>query len=323
MAHTFKLSRRIARLRAPVFATIILTLVGCNNTDSLDPDGSTPAEAVDRGLQAGVQVAKVDNPSFASASFAGGIPIGTFAQPTTEFGNRFNGAKQNIAPRLLRIELAAIKARGGKVVLMFAGNERYYKEAGHFSLDKWKARVNRYKGIDFSSYIDDGTIIGHYMIDEPNDPANWNGKPVPPSLVEEMAKYSKQLWPNMVTVVRADPAYFVNGSYQYLDAAWAQYLTRKGSAAGYIAKRVADAQKAGLGLIVGLNLLHGGTPNGTTMTASEVESFGSALLSSSYPCAFISWQYNSAHLGSSGMGSAMDALRRKAESRAAKSCRGS
>jgi hypothetical protein len=48
---------------------------------------------------------------------------------------------------------------------------------------------------------------------------------------------------------------------------------------------VADAQARGLGLVVGLNVLHGGTPTGTKMTPSQVVAWGSALLSSTYPCA--------------------------------------
>jgi hypothetical protein len=58
------------------------------------------------------------------------------------------------------------------------------------------------------------------------------------------------------------------------------------------------------------------------MTASEVENWGSALLSSSYPCAFINWEYSSDYYSSSSIRSAMSALRRKAENRSTKSCRG-
>jgi hypothetical protein len=57
------------------------------------------------------------------------------------------------------------------------------------------------------------------------------------------------------------------------------------------------------------------------MTASEVENWGSALLSSSYPCAFINWEYQGDYFSSSGIRSAMSALRRKAESRSTKSCK--
>ena len=171
-------------------------------------------------------------------------------------------------------------------------------------------------------FINDGTIIAHYLIDEPYDPANFGGKPVPGSTLEEMAQYSKSIWPNLKTVVRAEP-YLIkwSGHYRYLDAAWAQYLARKGSASTYLQKNVSAAKQMGLGLIVGLNLLKGGTPNGTWMTASEVENFGSALLSSDYPCAFISWEHNS-KLTSSDMRNAMAKLRKKAQSLSSRSCSG-
>jgi hypothetical protein len=321
MTHSFKLSRRIARFRVPLFAAII-TLVGCNSTDSVSPESSTPLTTGDSPI--GAPAAPVA-PSF-STSFAGGIPIGTFALPTTLFGSRYNGAMQNNWPGSLLSELSGIRSRGGKVVLMFAGSEQYYKDAdGHFSMSKWKARVDRFRKVNFSSYVNDGTIIAHYLIDEPHDPYNWSGQPVSPSTLEEMAKYSKSIWPNMPTVVREQPSYLArwSGTYRYLDAAWAQYLSRMGNASDYIRYNVSQAQKKGLALIVGLNFMKGGNPNGTTMNATEVENFGSALLSSSYPCAFISYRYNSTYLSNSGIRSAMDKLRHKAENRSTKSCRGS
>ena len=311
MTYTFKLSRRLARFRAAGLAALLLAAGACDSSDSFGPDvegtGGGPA------------------PATASASFAGGIPFGLFAQPTSEFGARYNGAMRTIGPRQLLDELAAIKARGGKIVLMMAGSQGNYKDAsGHFDLGKWKARIDLFKGVNFTAYVTDGTIIAHYLIDEPYDPANWGGQPVPGSTIDEMARYSKSIWPAMPTVVRAEP-YMIkwSGTYRYLDAAWAQYLERKGDVNDYLRRNVSEAQGMGLGLIVGLNLLHGGVPNLTTMSPSEVESWGSALLSSSYPCAFISWEYDRTFLSSRGMSDAMGALRRKAEGRSNKSCRGS
>jgi hypothetical protein len=244
------------------------------------------------------------------------------AQPLTEFGSRFNGAKLTIGANHLMSELPVIRSRGGKVVIMFAGNPRHYTDGnGHFSLTKWKARIDLFKSIDFASYVSDGTISGHFLLDEPNDPNNWNGQPVPPSMVEEMAKYSKQLWPGMPTIIRAHPDY-LNFNHKYLDAAWAAYLWRRGNVNDYLKKSVADAQARGLALVVGMNVMKGGNPNGTRMTASEVESWGSAMLSSTYSCAFLMYEYNSDFLSSAGMGSAMDALRRKAENRSSRTCRG-
>jgi hypothetical protein len=270
--------------------------------------------------EAGVQAVPVSQPEFATA-FAGGIPFGTSALPTSWFGSRYNGALRNIWPGSLVSELAAIKARGGKVVLMFAGNEKYYKDGnGHFSLTKWKDRIDRFRSVNFNSYVNDGTVIGHYLIDEPNDPSNWNGQPVSASTVDEMGRYSKQLWPNMPTIVRTEPAFF-NFSPRYIDAAWAQYLSRRGNVSNYIRDQVSDAQHRGLQLVVGMNVIKGGTPNGTQMSASEVKEWGATLLSSSYPCAFISWQYSSSYLNNSSIEDAMSYLRNKAENRSSRSCR--
>jgi hypothetical protein len=320
---TNETSSWMPRIRAALFAAVVTTLGACDGTNSVAPDvpGADPA-ALTNG-EAPDSLAPADGVSLATASFAGGIPFGTSALPTSWFGSRYNGALRNIWPGSLRSELAAIKARGGKVVLMFAGNEKYYKDgSGHFSLDKWKQRVNRFRSVDFSSYVKDGTIIGHYLIDEPNDPANWNGRPVSASTVDEMGRYSKQLWPGMVTIVRTEPGYF-GFSPRYVDAAWAQYLSRRGNVSDYIRKQVSDAQNRGLQLVVGMNVIKGGTPNGTQMSASEVKNWGSTLLSSSYPCAFISWQYNSSYLNNSGIKDAMSYLRNKAENRSSRSCRGS
>jgi hypothetical protein len=306
-----------------VFAGLIVAFLGCDSTETLDPDSSIPPSA-DLPLAedaADVEIMAVGEPELASASFAGGIPIGMTAQPVSAFGGRFNGSKLTVSPGSIMEELPVVRSRGGRTVLMLAGHPRYYRDgSGHFSLTKWKARVDRFKGINFASYISDGTVIGHFLIDEPNDPRNWSGRPVPASTVEEMAKYSKQLWPGMPTIVRAHPDY-LDFNHKYLDAATAAYLWRRGNVNDYLKKNVADAQRRGLALIVGMNVMKGGIPNGTRMTASEVESWGSAMLNSAYPCAFLMYEYNSDFLSTRGMGSAMDALRRKAENRSNRSCR--
>jgi hypothetical protein len=305
MTFTFKLARRIARFRAPLAAAAVLTLAGCDSDNAFSPE----------------QPAVLDPASPSTpAAFAGGIPIGFFAHPTTMFNARYNGGHQVISENAMLRELTEIKSRGGRVVLSLSGAPKYYLENGRFSFTKWKERINRYRGINFSSFIADGTVIGHFMIDEPNDPANWNGQAVSPAMLEEMGKYSKQLWPEMPTIVRVEPEYLDKGQ-RYVDAAWAQYLYRRGDADEYIRRNVADAQERGLALVVGMNVLKGGNPTGTRMSASEVQSWGSALLSSTYPCAFISWEYDANFLSTSGMGAAMDELRRKAENRSTRSCR--
>src|SRR5262245_979011 len=257
--------------------------------------------------------------------------MGTFAQPTNEFGSRYNGAMRTIGAGQLLEELAAIKSRGGKVVLMFAGPQDNYKNSnGTFSYAKWQDRIDNFRNVNFSSYVNDGTVIGHYLIDEPYDPANWAGEPIPGSMLDQMAKYSKSIWPSMATIVRAEPTRIKwSGTYQYLDAAWAQFENPRGlkDINDFLRENVTAAQQMGLALVVGLNISKGAPPfigpgqGGSPMTPDEVKNWGGVLLSSSYPCAFISWQYEDRLLSSSGMGAAMDYLRDKAQNRATKTCK--
>jgi hypothetical protein len=350
MSNSFELFSKLTRLRTPLVAALIVALAGCDGADSFSAENATTPEvavgddmSVDEGLglddgvtfeveddsplaeePAGVEVIQVsaDGGSDASLSFAGGIAFGAYHLPNSAFGSLYNGALRNIYPAYLLSNLRAIKERGGKVVLSFAGSDRNYKDAdGDFSLTKWKALVSRFRNLNFSSYINDGTIIAHYLMDEPNNTARWGGRTVSGGTVEEMARYSKAIWPSLATVVRAYPDYMDNwsGTYRYLDAAWIQYVYRKGEVGSFASAQIAAAQRKGLGVIVGLNVLRGGV-NNSRMTPSQVRSWGSTLLSSSYPCAFISWQYDS-YLMTSSMKDAMNVLRDKAESRSTKSCR--
>lgn len=317
----YQLSPWRARFGATALSACLIAVAACDGDEAFAPLDVPPESADAVVEEVGVELVAVDDTLLASAVRHRGIPLGHFAQPLTSFGRTYNGGHQNFSPRTIVRELSAIRSRGGRVVIAFSGSPNYYRQNGYFSFEKWKSRVNRFKGANLAQFINDGTIIGHYMIDEPNDPANWRGRPVPPATLEKMARYSKQLWPRMPTIVRVEPGY-LSRNHRHLDAAWAQYLHRKGPVESFLRRNVAAAQDRRLGLVVGLNVLKGGVPNGTRMTASEVKSWGSALLKSSYPCAFINWTYSRSYLSSRGMEEAMRALRSRAESRSAKSCRG-
>ncbi len=336
MTCSLQFSRRTQRLRTPLFAAMILALAACDATETVNPDSSTPPDELeivsvddtsetipDEIGDAGADSSTLAAPGLASVSFAGGIPFGTFHQPTTVYGTTYNGALRNIYPNDLLSHLATIKARGGKVVLNLAGSQaRYRDKSGNFSLSKWKASVDRFKSVNFNSYIKDGTIIANFLMDEPHNKTRWNGKVVSYATIEEMARYSKARYPGMATTIRAYPTWLAgySGTYRYLDAAWVQYVYRFGNVADFMRLNISKAQNKGLALIVGLNILNGG-PNRAKMTASQVKLWGTALLSTSYPCAFISWQYNSTYLSSSSIKDAMRYLRSKAQGRSFKSCR--
>jgi hypothetical protein len=316
MTYTLELVRRMQRLRASMLAVLILVLASCN-TDNIPTEPGIGDTEVVADPAAGAETVALGEPAF-SIAYAGGIPMGLFQTPASVLGSTYNGTLRNIYPKQLVAELKAIKARGGKVVLILPGApERYRTRSGYFSLSMWKASVDRYKGVNFSSYIQDGTIIGNMLIDEPNSSKRW-GRPVSASTIEEMARYSKSRWPNMVTLARVRPDYLLS-SHRALDAAWSQYHSRFGDPGRYIAHDAALAKRKGLALLAGMNVLDGN--RGNRMTASQVKSWGSALLSNTHICAFVSWTYNSNFLSTSAMRDAMRFLRSKAQSRSSKSCR--
>ncbi|HYF38527.1 MAG TPA: hypothetical protein VD930_02480 [Gemmatimonadales bacterium] len=312
--------RWTARFRTPLIAALVFVITSCDNRNPVtapDTESESPASPA--------------TPPSLAIAYSGGMPFGLFMTPTAALGSNYNATVANARlwlPQLSRptnimlSELAAIKARGGKVVINLAGGYRnYLDENGRFSLTKWKARLEPYKTIPFGSYINDGTIIAHKLIDEPNDRTNWGGVPVSPATVEEMARYSKQFWPNMATVTRAESSYLAqwSGTFRYLDAAWAQYVTRKGTPEEFIQRNVADAKKKGLALITGLNVRKGDF--GEPMSPSLIKTAGSVLLSTWYPCAFISWEYHTEYLATPGVTDALKYLRAKALNRTYKSCK--
>ncbi|HEU4641446.1 MAG TPA: Ig-like domain-containing protein [Gemmatimonadaceae bacterium] len=268
-----------------------------------------------------------------TTSGGAGIPFGPFSLPETEFKAPWNGAVVGVNPSSLLRELKAARAGGARVVLRFARNRsRFQNSDGSFNLSLWKQEVNKFKGIDISSYIADGTVIGHYLFDEPQDPNNWNGKVVPYADIEGAAAYSKQLWPAMTTIMRAPPTWLAGrSSWQYLDAGWAQYTARRfGPADAYIAAEADAAQRAGLGLIAGLNVLDGGdgssgltgyTGNRSAMSATEIQKYAKAILANSAVCGFFLWQWNDSYFSRSDIQSAARAVATMAAGHAATSCR--
>jgi hypothetical protein len=315
MTFNFEFARRAVRFRAPLFAAIFLAVSACDTPDPTAPlTTAEPVATPETDLE----------PSALTAAFRGGIPFGHFGMPVSAFGSLHSGSKNTVEPWYIQKVLKDTKARGGKMMLMLAGRDVHYKDSrGRFSFTKWKSRVSRFRNVNFSSYIKDGTIIGHYMIDEPQDKANWNGTIVPPATLEAMAKYSKQLWPGMPTIVRAPPGKIRwSGTYRYLDAAWAQVANPRGTlnVADFVRQSVADARREGLGLVMGLNITKGGR-NKTRMTPTQIKSWGSTVLSNSYPCAFISWTWDANYLSRSAVRDALRSLRSKAQNRSTKTCR--
>ncbi len=171
--------------------------------------------------------------------------------------------------------------------------------------------------------------MGHFIMDEPSDPSNWNGHQVSLADIDEMARYSKEIWPELPAIIRGWPAYLKGYQYKYLDAAWAQYHVRFGSIDDFIANNVRDAKATRLALVLGLNTVAGGGPGGIpgyhndkfAMTNAQVRSWGNALLAEPYVCAFFMFRWNQDYFGRPDIEEAMGELRKKAESLPNRACR--
>jgi hypothetical protein len=322
---------RTSRLRA-VTAGLLFLCAACGD-DSAGPSSPLPSDpTVATADPIDLDVASVLD----TRSSRPGIVFGSSNMRNNYLNSVHTGWNYGgpLDPSNILSHLSGAREKGGRVVIKLCkGADKYVKNSdGTFSLSKWKSLVSRYKNVKLGPYISDGTIIGHYLIDEPHRAARWGGKIIPQATLEAMAKYSKELWPQMTTMVRVVPSWLASKpvTYKYLDAGWLQYASGKGDAAKLVSAEVAAAKKKGLGLVVGMNVLDGG--NGSSgirgtksgkwaMSASELRNYGSTLLGQSYACAYFNWQHNTDYYERSAIKSAMSDLSTKARSHTKTSCR--
>ncbi|HEU4641445.1 MAG TPA: Ig-like domain-containing protein [Gemmatimonadaceae bacterium] len=263
-----------------------------------------------------------------------GIPYGPFHLRQRFYGPPYTGTVLDMQPTTILSELAAAKAAKQRIVLRLARHRSYFQNAdGSFSLTLWKREMDAFKGVNFSSYITDGTIVAHYIFDEPHDVTDWNGKPVPFSDVEGAAAYSKQLWPGMLTVVRAPATWLAGWSQPWvaLDAAWVQYAARFGDPATWIANEAAAATRIKVGLLAGMNVINGGDgtsgirspyDNGLwSMGPTELQRNSKAILANSLVCGFVLWEWEKTYFTRTDILNALTSVGTIAKSHPATPCR--
>jgi hypothetical protein len=170
------------------------------------------------------------------------------------------------------------------------------------------------------------------LAQNPQNTRAWGGKVISHSTLDEMARYSRQLWASVPTLAHA-PATWLAGNaagWKYLDAASVTYSGASGDASAWVRNQAGAAGRARLGLLVGMNVLNGGTSAsrlaGTTtgkfaMSASQLQAWGSALVAHSQVCGLVLSRYNADYFGRSDVRTAVAALRNESSAREATSCR--
>ncbi|HEV7365548.1 MAG TPA: hypothetical protein VGN76_06850 [Gemmatimonadales bacterium] len=337
MTFTFKLARRNARFRNRASLLLLATLA-CNAEDRTSPSApSTPMAPPVSGPVADSATVPT------SGAAARGIPFGDFHLPTPRYRAPYTGALRALWPSGTIAELNAARASGFRIVVSLAGDRRGYTNSnGTFNLERWRNQINQYRRFNLQSYVADGTVIGHYLVDEPFCASCWGGRTIPASQVEEMARYSKSIWPNLPTIVRSPPSLLAQQNYRFLNVAWAQWEgplhspSYRMTPEQFRDRETAAAKARGLGLVFGMNYLDAGDGssriagtyrNATSprvnrwqMSAAEVKRVGSVFAAASYGCAVLSWKYSTSFLSRSGMSSALSQVSSLAKNRERSSC---
>ena len=296
------------------------------------PDTTTPPPPPD--TTSGPNPAVCHTPSGAGSADHVGIAFGPHHIPPGKFGETFSGTQITATVHLghicLMAELETARRANTRVFISFTGNEQYLRDENGFSLTKWKQRVDRFRHLDLTPYIEDGTILAHLIMDEPADPTNWSGKVVSQAQIAEIARYSKEVWPTMPTMIRAWPEYLKGADLRNVDALWIHYLHRRGPIEAFIATHMREIRELGLIPVGGLNVLNGGSPSSPipgkrqgmkAMTADELRAWGAKWLAEPGMCAFLLWEYSDPYFSRPEIKAAVTDLAAQARAYPKRSCK--
>lgn len=263
-----------------------------------------------------------------------------FTLPLDRFRTPMTGAALAVSRDRLGAVLTAARAGKVRVILNLGGGKDNVRGVnGQFDLASWKSRIDQYRGLDLAPYVEEGLILAHLLVDEPYAAEQWGGQEISRADIEEMARYSKSIWPTLPTAVRAPPTWLVgdDATYPDLDIAWAQWAGPERAGGKWRTpeefrdENVARAKQLGLGLIVGLNHLNGGDgssgvagtpdhPERWQMSPAELVRLGTLLVETPYACAFVSWRYEPDFMARPGIMAALDSVASAAENRGGTSC---
>ncbi len=190
--------------------------------------------------------------------------------------------------------IAAIEAArdaGQKHMWMPQGTQGYWMVGGQFNLNMWIAAVRRWSGLSYiTDAQDDQTLWANYLFDEPNLVSRY-GRRLSVAELTTMAAVSRELWPDWPVFLRCTPGQY-NTVIPGVTGYFAMYTLRKGPVDRFLATNIADSQRLGAQLIVGLNVTHYDGSGSAPITPDQMRRDGTPLARSSYPCAFAMWKHD-------------------------------
>lgn len=264
-----------------------------------------------------------------------GLPFGPFNYENTPDGNVFTGGQTWLSANNAVTTLDLARSRHAHVQVHLNGNHQdFVNSDGSFSLSLWKSQLdtflinlgngNKATGIaTIQNYVDDGTIIGHFMIDEPQDSCgNWGCNPFNTADIEAAAAYSKAYWPNLATGIGSHPNFLItctNNCYPDLDYTSSPYTCKQGDITAWEDTHVTQATQLGIRIAMSLNVVVGGCGGTQTqpvaMTADQVLTWGQQLIAEPYNSMLTLYQYDPTYFGQTDVDAAITQLALQAKAR--------
>lgn len=144
----------------------------------------------------------------------------------------------------------------------------YTTADGYFDFNAWEQKIRAYEGMDLQAYIDSGTFAGVVILD---DLGNFTDEGPDSATLDQMAALIKEVFnisdENFPIIVRHDATDMLpkhNGhNFQHLNRVYIQITDIKAQSdvPAYIQNQIAAANKLGLEIIWGVNLLDWEWPN--------------------------------------------------------------
>ena len=190
---------------------------------------------------------------------------------------------------------------GLQVALRLTGDHGGYTVDGNFDLGAWKVALSGWVDAGVGPFVENGTFAGHMLLD---DIDTFEGRNPTAADLDEMARYSKEVIPGLMTFVRQRASSMPrseNGRYAYVDAVVNQYKANDGDVAAYVAREATAAEWLDVGIINGMNMADGGDGSSGqagyraghfAMSADEILRYGTVLAQAPGCGMFLGWEYD-------------------------------
>lgn len=281
---------------------------GTVTSDGLYTAGSTGGSfrvIASAGILADTSTVTVSAPlgSGIPASFPYG-PFDLFPSSSGPVVSGFVGTVSWTSPTNIITLLSSMRANRVSGFLKMTGNSHStYITNSQFDIAKWKAATSAYNTSAIKAAIADavanGTLLGYSMMDEPNH-SDWGGV-VTKATLDEMAAFSKSLFPTLPTAAVVPYNWRSAERYKVMDAIISQTWKPTMTPAQYRDAAVAAAKLNGVSVALSINIMAAAQtdgcelrPNGTTclMTPDEIRNWAITLGSDPYVCSMFMWRYD-------------------------------